>query len=428
MKKSRTRINANQAAPRRPMEIQMPLRLVEVFSTIEDRFFELCVEAGQQVLGVMMEEDRARICGPKWQPNPARHAVRAGSVRGEITLGGRRIRVQRLRVRTVGGSEVPLPSLTWAAARDPLDRHTIAAVAAGVSTRRYATTLDPLPPPLQERATARSSVSRRFIAHSRLTLEQWLTRPLGTIDLLAVMLDGVVLAGRCLIIALGVDRHGHKHILGLREGTTENATVVGDLLDELIERGLDAEAPLLFVIDGSKALRRAIRVRWAERALVQRCQVHKRRNVCEYLPEDERPTVRAAIQRAYELPDAAQAQAQLEELARRLERTHPGAASSLREGMAETLTVQRLGLTGGLYRTLRSTNLIENLNGSVATYRRNVKRWRDGAMVMRWVAAALKEAHAHFNRVRGHRDLKHLATALEAVRTKELDKKAKKAA
>jgi len=428
MKKSRTRTTTNQAADRRPMEIQMPLRLVEVLGTIEERFFEVCVEAGQQVLRVMMEEDRERICGPKWHPNPKRVAVRGGSVAGEITLGGRRIPVQRLRARTIEGREVALPSIMWAAARDPWDHRTMAAVAAGVSTRRYATTLDPLPAALPERSTARSSVSRRFIAHSRLTLEQWLARPLGDIDLLAVMLDGLVLAGRCLIIALGIDQHGYKHVLGLREGTTENATVVGDLLDELIERGLDAEAPLLFVIDGSKALRRAIRVRWGERALVQRCQVHKRRNVCEYLPEDERPTIRAAIQRAYELADATAAQAQLQELARQLERSHPGAASSLREGMEETLTVQRLGITGNLYRTLRNTNVIENLNGSVATYRRNVKRWRDGAMVMRWGAAALKDAHAHFNRIRGHRDLKHLAAALDAIRSKELDKKRKKAA
>ena len=406
----------------------MPLRLVEVFGTIEERFFELCVEAGQQVLGVMMVEDRERICGPKWPPNPQRQARRAGSVRGEITLGGRRITVQRLRARTVDGTEVRLPSIRWAAARDPLNRHTMAAVAAGVSTRRYAGTLERLPPTLAERATARSSVSRRFIAQSRLTLAQWLTRPLGTVDLLAMMLDGLVLGGRCLVIALGIDRQGQKHVLGLREGTTENATVVGDLLDELIERGLDPDAPLLFVIDGSKALRRAIRVRWGERALVQRCQVHKRRNVCEYLPEDERPAVRAAIQHAYEQPDAPEAQAELEEVARRLERAHPGAATSLREGLAETLTVQRLGITGFLYRTLRNTNVIENLNGSVAAYRRNVKRWRDGVMVMRWVAAALREAQAHFRRVRGHRDLKHLAAALTALRTKELDKKAKKAA
>lgn len=428
MRKSRTRRSENQVAERRPMEIQMPLRLMDVFSTIEERFFELCVEAGQQVLTVMMEEDRQRICGPKWRPNPAREARRAGSVRGEITLGGRRIAIQRLRARTVVGSEVGLPSLAWAAARDPLDRHTMAAVAAGVSTRRYAGTLEALPAAIEERATTRSSVSRRFIAQSRLTLEQWLTRPLGKVDLLVVMLDGVVIAHRCLVIALGIDRQGYKHVLGLREGTTENATIVGDLLDELIERGLNAEAKLLFVIDGSKALRRAIRVRWGERGLVQRCQVHKRRNVCEYLPDDERPAVRAAIQHAYELADAAEAQAQLEELAHRLERAHPGAATSLREGLAETLTVQRLGISGPLYRSLRSTNVIENLNGSLATYRRNVKRWRDGAMVMRWVGAALKEAQTHFNRVQGHRELKHLANAFDVSPSKEVDKGVKKAA
>jgi transposase-like protein len=426
--KSRTGQRRNETGEGRPIAIQLPLRWVETFGTLEERFFELCVEAGQQVLAAMMEEDRERWCGPKWHPHPGRAAVRAGSVRSEITLGGRRIAIRRLRARTCAGQEAALPSFWWAAARDPLNRHTMAAVAAGVSTRRYARTLDPLPAAVAERSTGKSAVSRRFIAHSRLTLEQWLARPLADCELVAVLLDGVVLAGRCVMIALGIDRHGQKQVLGLCEGTTENATVVGGLLDALIERGLDPEASLLFVIDGSKALRRAIRVRWGERALVQRCQVHKRRNVCEYLPEPERPAVCAAIQHAYDLTDTAAAQAQLEELARRLERARPGAASSLREGLAETLTVQRLGITGSLYRTLRSTNVIENLNGEVGTYRRNVKRWRDGLMVMRWVAAALKEAHAHFHRVRGHGDLNQLVAALKAIRPKELDTKRRKAA
>jgi transposase-like protein len=426
--KSRTSRPGNKIPETRPVSIQMPLRLIETFGQIEEHFFELCIEAGYRVLMHMMEEDRDRLCGPKGRRNPARQMVRAGSVPSAVTLGGRRIAIRRLRARACVGPEAALPSFQWATARDPLERRTMAAVAAGVSTRRYARTLEPLPAAVVERATTRSSVARRFLAHSRLTVEQWLTRPLGELALRAVLLDGLVVARRCLVIALGIDRHGYKHILGVREGTTENATVVGDLLDDLIERGLDAEAPLLFVIDGSKALRRAIRVRWGERALVQRCQVHKRRNVCEYLPDDERPAVRAAIQRAYELTDATEAQAELADLARRLERAHPGAATSLREGLEETLTVQRLGITGRLYRTLRSTNVIENLNGSVTHYQRNVKHWRDGAMVMRWAGAALREAQAHFNRVHGHRDLKRLETALDAIRAKELDKKRKKAA
>jgi transposase-like protein len=237
------------------------------------------------------------------------------------------------------------------------------------------------------------------------------------------MIDGLHFREHVVLIALGIDTDGHKHVLGLREGTTENATVVRALLSDLVERGLDADRIRLYAIDGAKALRKALRDVFGERAVVQRCQVHKERNVLEHLPERMRPSVRRAMQQAYASEDAALAQRQLERLADSLERAHPGAAASLREGLEETLTLQRLGITGALYRTLRSTNAIENLNGLLGRFTRNVKRWRDGAMILRWIGAGVFEAQRRFRRVRGHRDLKTLHAALERFgKTAALDR------
>ncbi len=423
MRKSRTKRRADQALAPPVVTLQMPLPLVEMFAGIEEHFFELCVHAGQRVLHAMMEADRTQQCGPKWIADAARTAQRAGSTASAVTLGGRRIALQRLRARTRAGAELGLPSFAWAAARDPLDRRTMEALAIGVTTRRYARSLDPLPADVEERATSKSAVSRRFVARSATLLAEWLARPLGALDLVAVLIDGIYFDARCVLIALGLDANGHKHILGLHEGSTENTTVAKALLGDLIERGLDPERPRLFVIDGAKGLRRAIRELWGPRALVQRCQVHKRRNVRDHLPEPLQARVLLAMHRAYDTADPAQALAQLERLARALEREHPGAAASLREGLEETLTLQRLGVTGALYRSLRSTNAIENLNGTISRYARNVKRWRDGHMVRRWVGAALHEASTHFRRVRGYRELPLLIAALA-----KLDKETKKAA
>jgi putative transposase len=236
---------------------------------------------------------------------------------------------------------------------------------------------------------------------------------LEKLDFRVVLVDGIHFRERIVLVALGIDSEGGKHVLGLREGSTENTTVVKALLAELVDRGLDPARSRLWVIDGAKALRRAIRDLFGETALVQRCQVHKLRNVIEHLPEHVQPSVRRALNDAWQSRDAALALKQLQRVAGSLEREHPGAASSLREGMDETLTVQRLGIEGALYLTLRSTNPIENLNGAVAHHTRNVKCWRDGKMVLRWVGAALLQAGRGFRRVRGMRDMAKLCAALE---------------
>jgi putative transposase len=414
MKRSRTGSFAGEVHTSPPVAtVQVPLPLLDVLQDTRTAFFGLCLDAGQQVLRTMMEEDREQLCGPKHVPNPERRAYRSGSTRGEVTLGGRRILVPRLRARSIEGHELALPSFTYAAGRDPLNARTLEAIAIGVTTRKYRRALDPLPVGTRERAVAKSSVSRRFVALTTTQLASWLTRPLEDLAIRIIFLDGLHFREHVVLIALGVDVQGHKHVLALHEGTTENATVCKALLTDLRERGLDLDRPILFVIDGGSGLRKALREKCGTTAVIARCQVHKGRNVLEHLPESMRPRVRRVLDEAYGLAEATLAKRRLEQLAAGLERTHPGAAASLREGLDETLTLQRLGVTGALYRTLRSTNAIENLNGLVGRFTRNVRRWRDGHMLVRWIAAALQEARRSFRRLRGHRDLAALIHALD---------------
>jgi putative transposase len=405
--------------------IQIPLPLLSALEDAESAFFGLCVETGKQVLAAMMEEDRTALCGPAGRHDGHRRAVRGGSTESAIVLGGRRIGMRRPRVRSVGGSELRLSSFEAAGKADPLERHTLEAIASGVTMRRYERSLEPLPAGEADRSTSRSSVSRRFVALTQQRLAEAFSRPLGELDLCVVMVDGIAFRDHCVLLALGIDTDGAKHVLGLWEGSTEHSAVAKALLRDLIERGLPTDRALLFVIDGSKALRKAIRDVFGGLALVHRCHIHKVRNILEHLPQRLRPSVRRALRQAWASSSAELARRQLERLAASLEVEHPGAAASLREGLEETLTLLTLGIGGALYRTLRSTNPIENLNGSVACYTRNVKRWRSGGMILRWVGAAVVEAGKHFRKIRGHRDLSKLAAALkqheleQAVRTAE---------
>ena len=405
---------SSQPRSSRTVSIQVPLPVLGVLNGVREAFHGLCIKTGMQVLEAMMEGDREDLCGPKGRHQAERPAWRGGSVASQVTLGGRQVAVPRLRVRRADG-EAPLPSFQWAAATDPLDEHTLSAVAAGVSTRRYAGTLDPAPAEVEERGTSSSAVSRRFVALSAKRLRSFLSRGLGELDLRVVCIDGKVFRDHCMVVALGIDTQGRKHVLGLREGATETAVVTSGLLSDLVTRGLPTDRTLLFVIDGAPGLRRAITDVFGSLGVVQRCQVHKLRNVLGHLPERLHASVGKALRDAWDLESADRAARVLKRLAGSLERDHPGAAASIREGLEETLTVQRLGLTGSLERTLRTTNIIENLMGSVEGYTRRVKRWRGGQMIQRWVASALVEAEPRFRRVRGYRDLRYLVGALDAL-------------
>jgi transposase-like protein len=411
--KSLTKSIKQKLIAARDVRVAVAVPMAGALNDVRSAFFGLCVNAGKAVLMAMMEEERSALCGPKGVPDPARSAYRGGHTRSQVTLGGQRISIARPRARDIDSGELALPSFKWAAQRDPLDAATIAAIAAGVSTRRYRTTLAPLPAQEQAAAVSKSAVSRRFVALSSERLEQWLATRLDDVKLPVVMIDGIHFKERVVLLALGFDSEGRKHVLGIREGSTESTRVVRSLVSDLIERGLDADAPRLWIIDGAKALRRALNEVFGSHALVHRCQEHKRRNVLDHLPEQLHASVGRAMSDAWQSKDPALAKRQLERLASSLAKAHPGAAASLREGLQETLTLISLGIDGALYRTFRTTNAIENLNGLIAHYTRNVKHWSDGEMVLRWISTALHEASRGFRAVRGFRDMNRLKAALE---------------
>jgi putative transposase len=298
--------------------------------------------------------------------------------------------------------------------RDPLEQRAIEQMLVGVSTRRYARWLEPLPSEITVRGVGKSAVSGRFVLGTARKLSTLLERKLDGLQLIAVMIDGVRFADHVVLAAVGIDISGKKHVLGLREGGTENAASCKALLAYLIERGLSTDRALLFVIDGAKALHRAINDIFGERALIQRCRQHKKRNVAEALPERMRSSVLGAMSQAYATDDPKRARRLLENLARRLEPDYPSAAGSLREGLEETLTVTRLDLPESLERVLSSTNLIENLFSRVREVARRVKRWQGGTMILRWTAAGILEAEKSFRKVAGCRALPKLVAALRA--------------
>jgi transposase-like protein len=389
--------------------------LGQLVGAAREGLLALSVGVGLGVLTELMEDEVDEVVGPKGRHNPERTAVRHGHEAGEVTLGGRRVPVERPRVRTADGEhEVRLRTYEHFADRDPLARVVLERMLAGVSTRRYARTQEPVGEEVDTRArsTSKSSVSRVFVERTREALAELMSRDLSDMRLAVMMLDGIELKGRTNIVALGISTDGIKVPLGLWEGSTENATVATALLSDLVARGLDPEQGMLFVIDGGKALRKAIRTVFGE-VPVQRCIRHKERNVLEHLPERDRPLVRSRLRKAWSEPDYERALSLLRTLADELERSHPGAVGSLREGMEETLTLTRLKITGRLKVTLASTNPCESMIETVRRTHRNVKHWATGEMGLRWTAAGMCEAERQFRRIIGHGDLAKLAIAIE---------------
>ncbi|MGH2837576.1 MAG: IS256 family transposase [Thermoleophilaceae bacterium] len=316
------------------------------------------------MLNELMAEEVDDVVGPKGRHDVERAAVRHGSEAGSVTLGARRVPVQRPRARAADGSgEVKMATYAHFADRDPLTKVVLEQMLAGVSTRRFERTREPVGAEVEQeaRSTSKSAVSRDFVARTRENLEALMSRRLDDVRLAVMMLDGIELKGRTNVVALGITSEGVKIPLGLWEGSTENATVATALLSDLVDRGLDHEQGMLFVIDGAKALRKAIRTVFGERAPVQRCVRHKERNVLDHLPERDRPAVKRRLRRAWADTDHDRALDALRVLASELDRSHPGAAASLREGMEETLTLTRLGISGNLRKTLESTNPCESM-------------------------------------------------------------------
>lgn len=390
-------------------QLRLPLR-----ELVREALFDTVIVSGLEYVGEVLEEERTALCGPRYQHDRQREALRAGSVVSSLSLGGRRVEIERPRARSIAGRELSLPSWRAWSARDPLEQRAMEQMLVGVSTRRYARSLEALPSEVRVRGIGKSAVSERFVVGTTRRLAALTQRKLDGLQLIAVMIDGVRFADHVVLAAIGIDSGGKKHVLGLREGATENVASCKALLADLIERGLATERTLLFVIDGAKALHRAVSDIFGERALIQRCREHKKRNVTDALPERMRGSVRSAMTQAYATRDAKRASKLLENLARRLAADHPGAAASLREGLEETLTLTRLDLPQGLERVLSSTNLIENLFSRVRDLARRVRHWQGGVMILRWTAAGVLEAERSFRRIAGYRGLPKLIAALRA--------------
>jgi putative transposase len=400
----------------RKLLVEMPLPMVEVWEELQAQVEQLTGQAGLQIIGTILEEEVARRVGPPHRPGPASSGVRWGRQPGYVVFGGQRVSIPRPRVRTREGEEVALDSYARLQHDGRRQRAVREGIVAGLTTRNYHRAVESV---LDGYGIEKSSVSREFVQASAAQLQELCERKLGELDLVALLIDGIEIGKQVLVIALGIESSGKKHVLGLWQGATENTTVVKALLEDLVERGLKQDRRYLLVIDGAKALRAAIEKVFGERAEVQRCQIHKRRNVKDHLPENCQKDYDRRIRNAYAMTHYAEARAELEKIVRQLERINPSAAHSLEEGLEETLTVHRLGVGARLRRTLSSTNPIESCLSTVERVARNVKRWREGDQSLRWTATGLLEAEKRFNRIKGYREIGVLNRRLNPSTTQQ---------
>ncbi|MBA2305304.1 MAG: IS256 family transposase [Acidobacteria bacterium] len=401
-----------------------PSGVGRAFDEMTASFERFCLAAGLDALGAMMEADAVSLCGARHGRDGERRGHRWGRTAGPIGFHGGKVAVARPRVRERGGREVPLPSWEAAVREDWLGRWAMNLMLIGVSTRRFGRAVR-LPegdvPAGAGAGVSKSAASRRFVALSAERMAEWVAKDLSQLDLLVVQIDGIHVAEDVVLLAaIGIDGEGVKHPLGLLEGATENAAVVQALLDDLVGRGLDPAACRLFIVDGSKALTKAIRRTFGRDTPIQRCQIHKARNITERLPKDLHASVRRTLRQAWELDDAAKAERLIRNLARTLEHRAPGVSGAILEGLDEILTVVRLQLPKELRRSLACTNIIENVMGSVRRVCRNVKRWRSTGMALRWTAAAMLEAAKGFRKLKAKSQLPLLRAALAAHRAKTI--------
>ena len=383
-------------------DIQMILPLAGIVGMLQEGVGHLMREAGLLLMMGVMEEEVRHVVGERSVPNAGRQANRWGKEQGYCVVDGQKVPIERTRVRDKANREVKLGSYELFQRSGPLEAAVWDKITRGLSTRNYG-------PVVKDFANAygveKSAVSENFIEASREKLKALMERPLGKLNLCAVLIDGTPFKDRQMIVALGIGCDGAKTVLGLREGATENTTVVSALLSDLVERGLDFSAPRLYILDGGKALHAAVKRHAGEAAFIQRCQVHKKRNVIDHLPEDHKADVKRKLQNAYAMAEYADAKRALDRLHRELMDINPSAARSLEEGMEETLTVHRLRVPEQLRRTLSSTNVIESAFSIVETVCRNVKRWRQGDHIERWIASGLLVAERQFRKVIGHREI-----------------------
>jgi putative transposase len=390
----------------------------KAWDEVSASFERFCLAAGIDALGAMMEKDAEEACGPRHARGEGRRGHRWGRTQGKIGFHGGKVEIERPRVRELDGKELALPSWEQAVEEDWLGKWAMNLMLINVSTRKFRRAVrlpeGDVPAPAGS-GVSKSAASRHFVALSAARMKEWMASDLGDLDILVVQIDGIHITEHLVLVAaIGIDGEGVKHPLGLIEGATEHGAVVQALIDDLVERGLDPTVPRLFIIDGSKALAKAIRHSFGRHTPIQRCQIHKARNIVERLPPALHASLRRVLRQAWELDDADKADKLIRNLAQRLEREAPGVSKSILEGLDEILTVSRLGLPAQLRRSLACTNIIENMMGTVRQVSRNVKRWQSASMALRWTAAAMLEAKKGFRRLKAYKQLPALRAALAA--------------
>lgn len=397
--------------------LELPLRVAEVIGSLPQLIRDMAQETGILLMLAAMNSECVRIAGPKHSKNPLRVANWWGNDLRPVYYDKQEVIVERPRLRGKDKKEIPLA--TYEAFRDPqgMRESVLKNMVLGISSRDYEEAVSGF---LKGYGVKKSSVSRHFVKATAEQMRGFLERDLSGLDLVAIFIDGIEFKGHLLVVAMGLDKDGRKHILGLCQGATENADVCKSLLEDMARRGLNAGKDYLFVLDGAKALRSALSRMFGEKALVQRCQQHKRRNVLKHLPEKHQNAIDARISAAYKMTDYNEARKSLDLTVRYLDSLNPDAASSLKEGLEETLTVHKLGITGLLKKTLATTNPLESCFSGVRTTTGRVKRWRGGDMAQRWAVAALLRAEKKFRRVKGYKELPKLAAVLQQ---KSIDRK-----
>jgi transposase-like protein len=392
--------------------VQMMLPLAEMVGWLRKGVGELIRQAGLQLMDLMMQEEVRELVGDRSQRQAERTASRWGNERGYCVVMGQKVPIQRPRVRTTDDKEVRLGSYEMFHRGEPLTETVWEKLMLGLSTRKYDQAIRQF---TEAYGLEKSAISEHFIEASRKKLKAMMERRLDKTRLCALLIDATPFAGQQMVAALGIDEYGRKMILGIRQGATENATVVGDLLTELVERGFDFTEPRLYILDGAKALSSAVKKHAGESAAIQRCQVHKRRNVLDHLTEEQKPEVAKKLNAAYALEDYAAAKQALNAVHRELMDLNPSAARSLGEGMEETLTVHRLHLPMQLRKTMASTNVIESAFSIVEQVCKNVKRWHGGDQRERWVGSGLMVAEKQFRRITGYKLIPVLIKELETL-------------
>ena len=400
----------------REVAVRLPLPLVEVWEELQPEVERLTGLAGLKIIRAVIEEEVMRRVGPRHQPDAASSCLRWGQQPGYVVFAGQKVAVERPRVRTRQGEEVQLDSYARLQHDGRRQRAVREGIVAGLTSRNYRRAVQSV---LEGYGIEKSSVSRQFVQASAAQLKELYEKRLEELDLVAILIDGIHLGKQVLVVALGIESSGKKQVLGLWQGATENTTVVKELLEDLVARGLAPDRRYLFVIDGAKALRAGIERVFGGRAEVQRCQIHKRRNVKEHLPKSAQGDTDRRIRNAYAMTGYAEAKAELGKIFRQLERINPSAAHSLEEGLEETLTVHRLGVGTLLRQTLASSNPIESCLSTVERVARNVKRWRAGDHALRWTATGLLEAEKKFRKVKGFRELENLQRNLNPSLTQQ---------